>query len=775
MLRNLWYVIRHFKMAFVLNVLGLAVAFTAFMMIMMQVRHDLTFDTCYDEAGNIFRLDLSINGRGLAIVNRPMARLFTESSPYITAGCITQANYDYRFWQIAKDGAMQGYTLQRWDVSPEMLEVFRFDMTEGDTGALKTPGSAVIPESMAHRLFDSSPAIGQILHATDDSDRTITGVYKDFPRNASLKNVVYTSMDPQENYDNWGNSNYYCFLRLSDPSVAGNIIENFNENNTEIVGGSRDNSGMELLLDRLTDLHFKSDNHFDNLPKANRGTVNALIAIAFIILLIAGINFTNFSIALAPMRIKGINTRKVFGSTDSEIRAGLTGEIIVISLAAFALSLFMLYMAGLSPLKELLDCSIALEDNLPVAGACLAAAAIVGLLSGLYPSFYITSVPPALVLKGSFGLSPAGRRLRSLLVGVQFTASFALIIAASIIYLQNRFMLNSPLGFDKDQIIVTDINSKIISSLDAFSDGIMKISGVENVAFSKSVISAADFYTTWGMEYKGEQINFSCIPASTGFLKTLGITPSEGRDFTDEDLKKEGCCYIFNETARRQYGLQIGDQLSNGEVVGFSPDIKFTSFRHGVSPMAFMLPGGVTGFFSTAYIRVGAGTDLRAARENVVQCLKEFDTEYPFNVRFYDTILENTYRKEQRTGSLITLFSIIAIFISVTGVFSLVMFDCEYRRKETAVRKVLGSTGTEIIGMFCMSYMVLLCICFAIGAPAAWFAVDSWLESFAYRTPLYWWLFPLAFAVLAAVTLATVVWQSWRVANENPVRNLRDQ
>lgn len=777
MIRNLWHIIRHFKMAFALNVLGLAVAFTAFMMIMMQVRHDMTFDTCYEEAGNIFRLDVDIDGRGQAIINRPMARLFIGSSPEITAGCIAQAGYDSKFWMIEKAGTMQGYTLERWDVSPGMLEVFRFDMTDGDRNALETPGSAVIPASLAKRLFGNTPAVGQILHASDslDTDRTITGVYKDFPRNASLRNVVYTAIDPKENYDTWENWNYYCFLRLSDPSSADRIVENFKENNKDIVGGSWDESKVELLMDRLTDLHFKSAGHFDGLPKASRSTVDILIAIAFVILLIAGINFTNFSTALAPMRIKGINTRKVLGSTDSQIRAGLTAEIVAISIAAFIISILGLYLAGISPLSQMLDCSLELEDNIGTIAASAGIAVIVGLLSGLYPAFYMTSVPPALVLKGSFGLSASGRRLRSVLVGVQFTASFALIIAASFIYLQNRFMMKSPLGFDKDQLIVTDVNSKILSSIDAFSGDIMNIAGVEDVAFSQSAVSAADYYMTWGMEFRGEQINFTCIPASVDLLSTLGIKVSEGRDFMEEDKEKDGVSYIFNETAKKQYSLNIGDELPNGEITGFVPDFKFTSFRQETSPMAFMLPGSITGYFRMAYIRVGAGTDLRAARQAVIQCLKEFDPEYPFNVRFYDTILEDTYQKEQKTGSLITLFSIVAIFISIVGVFSLVVFDCEYRRKETAVRKVLGSTGMEIIGMFCSSYVKLLVICFIIGAPAAWYAVDRWLESFAYRTPLHWWVFPAAFAAVAAVTMMTVIMQSWHVANENPVKNLRSE
>ena len=697
MFRNLLHVIRNFKAAFILNLLGLAVAFTAFMMIMMQVRHDLTFDRCYDGAERIFRLDIEIDGRGQAIVNRPLARLFCQSSPEITAGCIMDAGPASNFWYTGEGGTRKGSKETFWDVSPGTLDVFGFMMAEGGNDALDAPLSAVIPESMAKRLFGE--------------------------------------------------------------------------------GFSWEDGNLKLTLHSLPELHFKSAGQFDGLPKASRGTVNALIAIAFIILLIAGINFTNFSTALAPMRIRGINTRKVLGSSNLTIRCGIVGEIILISAIAYLLSVLMLRLAGMTPLSSLLDCDMSLGRNVGIILACAAAAVILGTLSALYPAFYMTSLPPALVLKGSFGLSASGRRLRTVLVGVQFTAAFALVIAASFIWLQNRHMLKTPLGYDKDQLIVTDINENISKSGDAFKEDIRRTAGVENVSFSAFTLAAGDFYMTWGREFRGEQISFACLPVDHDFLNTMGISVTEGRNFSAEDEMKENGTYIFNETARRQYDMHAGEDIYGDEIAGFIPDINFASMRQSITPMAFYMFGKEHwgSPFQTAYVRVSAGSDLRAVRKAVEDCLRNFDPEYPFQVRFYDSILESTYQKEQRTGSLIALFSLVAIFISIVGVFSLVVFDCEYRRKETAVRKVLGSTGGEITGMFCRSYLTVLAVCFVIGAPVAWLAVDKWLESFAYRTPLHWWVFPAAFAAIAAVTLLTVAWQSWRVANENPVKNLRTE
>ena len=778
MFRNLLHVIRNFKAAFILNLLGLAVAFTAFMMIMMQVRHEQTFDRCYDGADRIVRLDIRVDGDGQAIVNRPLARMFAQSSPEIEASCLMQAVSGTQFLQIERNGVWQGYSLDYWDVSPGITEVFGFDMIEGDRKALETPHSAIISESMARRLFGNESAVGKLIGR--DDQMTVTGVYRDFPRNATIRNIIYTSMNPKENYDNWGNWNYYCFLKLSESANPEDIIENFRESNPDMDTGNSlwaGNGLVELLLDPLPELHFKSAGAFDGTPKASRGTVNALIAVGFIILLIAGINFTNFSTALAPMRIKGINTRKVLGSSNLAIRCGIIAEVILVSAVAFLLSVLMLRLAGMSPLSSLLDCDMSLRLNTGIILACAAAAVILGTLSALYPAFYMTSLPPALVLKGSFGLSAAGRRLRSVLVGVQFTASFALLIAASFIWMQNRYMLRTPLGFDKDQVIVTDINENIRKNEEAFKAELKKFAGIENVALSQFTLSSGDFYMTWGRDLRGESITFACLPVDHEFLDALGIKVSDGRNFRADDETREIGAYIFNETARRQFDIKLGEEIDGDEIIGFIPDINFASMRQSITPMAFFMFGKNHwgGVYQSASIRVAAGSDLRAARQAVEDCLRSFDPEYPFNVRFYDSILEDTYQKEQRTGSLITLFSLVAIFISIVGVFSLVVFDCEYRRKEIAVRKVLGSSEAEVTGMFCRSYMVMLAVCFVIGAPLAWLAVDRWLESFAYRTPLHWWMFPAAFAAIAAVTLLTVIGQSWRAANENPVKNLKSE
>lgn len=787
-LRNFFSVLRRFKAASVLNVLGLSIAFVAFMLIMMQVNYDYTFDCSHRNADAIFRVDIVHGSKGSqAIICRPFARAFTESSPHIKGGCLLNAWVGSPFFYVEQNGQRTGYRENAWEVTPGLLDVIHFDMLEGTAQALDEPGSVILPESMAKKIFGNETAVGKQLIApnVEMNAQIIKGVYKDFPRNSALQNVIYVAMNPKENYDNWGNWNYFFFVRLDDPANKENVLDNFksNFNAKEVFGNEFEWGGEEsfdLRLTSLPDVHFLNNVDFDSMPKASRQTLLVLFSIAFVIIIIAGINFTNFSTALTPMRIKSINTQKVLGSSDRMLSGSLLVEAVGVSMFAYLLSLLFLYVIPKTPVASLVDADISFGAQPMIIAGTAVIAVIVGVLAGLYPSYYVTSFPPALVLKGSFGLSLAGRRMRSVLVGIQFVASFILIIGSLFMYLQNRYMQNAPLGYDKEEMIIVHLNNKINKDRDAFTNQLKSFSGVEDVTYSQFLLSSQDQYMGWGRDYNGKNINFQCLPVSSSFLKVMGIEVKEGRDFRPEDDQKETGCYIFNEKAKAQLELKLNEQIDGDEIIGFIPDIKFASFRQEVTPMAFYLWGkyqwGQEGnYYNAAYVKFKAGSDLRAGMEHVRESLKKFDSEYPFVIRFYDEVLQHTYEKELKIGSLITLFSLVAIFISIVGVFGLVVFESEYKRKEIAVRKVLGSTTGEVLYMFNVSYFWILLICFVLGAPVAWYGVHRWLENFAYRTPMYWWVLPLAFLAIGMITFLTVTYQNWHVANENPVKNIKSE
>lgn len=784
-LRNFISVLRRFKMATLLNILGLSIAFTAFMVIIMQVNYDYAFDSCQPNANTIYRMDLEQNGELGAVFSRPFARAYTESSPHIEAGMIMSSWNSELFYSIDRNGERLNFQDPVVTATPEITSVFHFDMLEGDETALDQPQSAMIPESMARKLFGNEPAIGKQLMdgETGNVVATIGGVFKDFPRNSSVKNIIYRQMNPKENYDVWGNQNYFFFFRMDDPANAEDVKENFKKNfDASTQFGQEfdwEKSGVDLRVTPLPQLHFLTNVSYDSMPKASRQTVRVLFAIAFIILLIAGINFTNFSTALTPMRIKSINTQKVLGSPDSVLRMSLLGEAIIVSMVAYLISLGLLFIANKTFIASLVDAdmSFSVQSGLIMSNALVAL--IVGILAGIYPAYYITSFPPALVLKGSFGLSPKGRVLRSTLVSVQFIASFILIIGSLFMFLQNRYMQNTPLGYDKDELIVIELNGKINQNLDVLASEVKTFSGIEDITYAEQILSSQDFYMGWGRRYKDQEINFQCIPVSPSFLRVMGIDITDGRDFRPEDDLKDTGCYIFNEKARELYHLELGEKIDGSEIIGFIPNVKFASFRNEVSPMTFYVWGKYrwgsenSKYYKAAYVKVKSGSDLRAAMKHVQASLTKIDPVYPFKTTFYDEILQQTYERELKISNLITLFSVIAIFISIVGVFGLVVFESEYRRKEVAVRKVLGSSTSQILVMFNKSYLIIFTICFILSAPVAFYGVYRWLENFAYRTPMYWWVFVAAFMIISVITFTTVTFQNWHVANSNPVDSIK--
>lgn len=792
-IRNFLSVLRRFKMATLLNILGLSVAFSAFTVIMMQLDFDLNFDTCHKQADCIYRVELICDNEvgTQAIVSRPLAETFIQFSPHIVAGAVTNPLYTETLFTIEQGATRENYMEPTMAVYPSFADVFEFEMQEGSKAALAEPRQLLIPESMARKWFGNTSAVGKKVEANDSKtiisnyfatekgNYTVGGVYKDFPANSILQNGIYMKMDDKKDMDSWGSANYNLFIRVDSPASATHLSEEF----SDYFKKNGLNKKMDWLgdfdfrLSRLPDIHFATDVTFDLTPKTSRQTVRILFAIALIILFIAGINFTNFSTALTPMRIKSINTQKVLGSPTRTLRFSLLAEAICISMLAYLISLGIVHLLSQTFVASLVTANLSLAAHPLLAAATALIAIVTGILAGLYPAYYITSFSPALVLKGSFGLSPKGRKLRNILISVQFIASFALIIGAMFMYLQNTFMQRSPLGYEKDEIIMTDITPQIDKSKAVFTDKLKAFAGIEGVTFAEFLLSSQDQYMTWGRQLNDRDIQFQCLPVDATFLKTMGINITEGRDFRPEDKLTAHGVFLFNEKARKTYDIHVGDKIGGVEVVGFVPDVKITSFRIAIAPMAFLLWGKEKqGDGSTfAYIKVKAGTDLRAALQHVKKSLNEIHPDYPFNVRFFDDILNNLYEKETKLSTLISLFSLIAVFISIVGVFGLVVFDSQYRKKEIGVRKVLGSTTTAILIMFNKTYIKILVICFVVAMPVTYYMIYKWLENFAYKTPMYLWVFAVAFLAVFLLTVLTVTFQNWRTANENPVNSIKNE
>ncbi len=641
----------------------------------------------------------------------------------------------------------------------------------------------MVPRSLADKLFgEDISAVGKTLRAEENiwtkSAKlfTIGAVYKDFPENTQLRNVVYTAIDPDYNINNFSSSNWVCYLLLDNPAMADEVADNFNRH---FDFKKIYHEGEQIRLVPLTDIYYMNETQDGGTFRSGNKEVTALLfGIALLIVIVAAINFTNFSTSLTPLRIKSINTQKVLGSSDTLLRRSLLIEAALISFMAWLVSLVIVWGLDWAEALPFIEADLSLVSNLPIVFLCGIVALVIGWLAGIYPAYYITSFPPALVLKGSFGLSPSGRKLRTTLICVQFVVSIVLIIGACFVQIQNSYMRNFSLGFDKDQVAIVELNETMYNKHhDTYVNRLKENPGIEDVAFAMEKVGSKDGYNTNGGNYKGKDFQYFIIIASSNFLRVMGIPVIEGRDFSKADELSDHVSYIFNRTAMEGLDMQVGDAFdsySSGHLVGFSDDVKFTSLRGGEDNIAFLV-GNFGYSLPISYIRLKAGSDIHAVVGHIQETMRELDPFYPFNIEFYDEIFNHLYRKEENLRSLVTVFSLLAIIISLVGVFGLVVFETQYRRKEIGIRKVHGATVGEILLMFNKAYLRIVGICFVIAAPIAWQGVRMWLEGFAYKTPIHGWVFLIALLIVTVITLLTVSFQNWKAANENPVNSIKSE
>ena len=558
--------------------------------------------------------------------------------------------------------------------------------------------------------------------------------------------------------------------------MADEVADNFNRN---FDFKKIYHEGEQIRLVPLTDIYYMNETQDGGTFRSGNKEVTALLfGIALLIVIVAAINFTNFSTSLTPLRIKSINTQKVLGSSDTLLRRSLLIEAALISFIAWLVSLVIVWGLDWAEALPFIEADLSLVSNLPIVFLCGIVALVIGWLAGIYPAYYITSFPPALVLKGSFGLSPSGRKLRTTLICVQFVVSIVLIIGACFVQIQNSYMRNFSLGFDKDQVAIVELNETMYNKHHGtYVNRLKENPGIEDVAFAMEKVGSKDGYNTNGGNYKGKDFQYFIIIASSNFLRVMGIPVIEGRDFSKADELSDHVSYIFNRTAMEGLDMQVGDAFdsySSGHLIGFSDDVKFTSLRGGEDNIAFLV-GNFGYSLPISYIRLKAGSDIHAVVGHIQETMRELDPSYPFNIEFYDEIFNHLYQKEENLRDLVTVFSLLAIIISLVGVFGLVVFETQYRRKEIGIRKVHGATVGEILLMFNKAYLRIVGICFVIAAPVAWQGVKMWLEGFAYKTPLHWWVFLIALLIVTVITLLTVSFQNWKAANENPVNSIKSE
>ncbi|MBQ8360404.1 MAG: ABC transporter permease [Bacteroidaceae bacterium] len=773
------------RVAFYLNLLGLTLAFVIFYVLMAEVKWVHGFDRQHRDSGQLYKLQYYNGDHSTFMFTGARVNEIANSLPDgVEALAVTFG--ENKFDVVPSDSAF-GKEPIRFKINPVLpgwTEVFTFDMVEGDSHFSGKPHEIIVPLSAARKLFGECDSyLGLTFEPAKDAKTyfQVTGVYRDFPKNTIVSNTCYMVI-PEGLYgkvkkDNT-NSSYQCYLRLhkgiTSELAEKDLFTKYINNAPSAKPNEEELAQAGFRLYPLHDVYFMDKADFGG--GGSRDMLLLYFMLAILVVIIAAINYINFALAMIPYHIKAINVRKIFGASTSSLRLSLVGQTVVVILLSVSLAIGALwFIVQGGYLDELMNSDLALDKNLDVLCIMMVVALLVVLGAGAYPTWYQTSRKPALVINGNFALSERGRMLRKGLIGMQFTSSLVVIILLFLMNSQHHYIATKPVGYARDSIFYLQ-SSRLndVSVSEAIKSDLNMLPDVVGASKCMDVLGEKDVSMEWGFSHEGQPLRLQVYVVEPDFLDVMGIQITEGRNFRHEDHFS----FILNETARKEYGsIPLGTKFNitfegkDVDVVGYAEDIHARNMRNLIGASAFHV--------NTLYklnkiaIRVSSPEKMAAVIRQVEDVCQKHDlADKDYSIITKERVLERAYREENNQKTLVLIGSIISLVISLIGVFGLVLFETQSKRKEIGVRKVFGATTRGILAMFNMQYLRILAACFVIAAPVAYYLYMVWVESFAYRTPMHWWLFGVAFLIVAAIVCLTVTIQSWRAAKERPVETI---
>lgn len=796
-IKNYFSVAKKYKAASLLNFLSLTLAFAVFIIIGMQVHYELTFNNCHKNYDQICRFTLGIGKERIAVSSPKEAETIAKKCPEIKEYTIISP------WNM---------TLKATDTENELIKIeavinyategifsiFDYNIIEGSIDQFDDGLNIVVPQSFANKYYPQESAVGKTLRIDGHENKdiyTIIAVFEDHPENNCFKNNIIRCANEKELENaGFGNRSYHSYFLLNDGFKVEDLPASMRQNITyEDIPDVNSKEEMDQFWARaeynfqpLKDWYYDDYLMYDTGDHGSKPRSRILIIVAFAIIIIAGINFNNLNTAMSMLRIKNINTMKVLGSTNLKIRLSMIFESIIEFIIAGLLGALIVQICHGSFINQFVTVDLSILNHWGIVLLALGIGILAGILSGLYPAMLTTSYSPALVLKGSFGLSPRGKNIKSVLLCFQMFCSFILLITAFFVYLQSQYLINAPLGFDKDVIILAHLSDKAAKQHNTAQNKLLSYSGIEAVCFADGNIGTDTNTGSWGLseDNKDSMINLSLITTRPGLINTLGLKIIEGRCFNSSDSinnEEEGqktiINAIINEKAHKLYNLNIDDVFAQIKIVGIIEDFHYETQHRPIGPLCIIPPRG---FFHSrpcerAYIRIKKGIDTKAAIKYIHDALFELDPDSEPYIEFYDNSIQKAYSKEKNLSILFSLFGLAALFISLSGVFGMVVFDSENKRKEIGVRKVFGSTTKQILNLFAKYYLIVLCACFLAAIPITIFGLKRWLSEFPVHTTLDWYVFIGVFIMIAIVTMSIVLLQNFHAANENPIKSLRNE
>ncbi|MES2732952.1 MAG: ABC transporter permease [Bacteroidota bacterium] len=797
-LRNLW---RH-KAFSAINIFGLAIGMATCLVIMLYVQHELSYDGFHEKADRIVRVFFraSMNGGKMneAHVMPPTAQTLKADYPEVQEATRLRTGGSPRF-TFGDKTLNQDFAY----VDSNFFQVFTLPLVKGNMKtALIQPNTAIITKAMAHKFFGEEDPMGKVLTIKSyHASFQITGVMEEIPLNSHFHFDLFASMASREDAKSpsWMDSEFFTYLVLPQgydykrlEAKLPQVVEKYMGPQIKQAFGMnfdqfrKKGNDLGLFLQPLTDIHLHSDFSYDLTPAGDIRYIYLFGAIALFMLLIACINFINLSTASASKRAKEVGIRKVLGSLKLDLVRQFMLESIL--LAAFALVVSILLVNVTLPFFNNLTGK---ELDLPwmAIPMVLLFGLLVGILAGSYPAFFLSSFKPVSVLKGSATIvklsgSRRGIGLRSGLVVFQFLVSITLMVGATVVYKQLKYIQDKKVGYDREQILIIEDTWRLGNNEHVFRQKLLQDSRLVNASISGFLPAGPsnnNNFTVTTEDNPLQLVKTLRYGVDYHYLPTLGMQLVAGRNFS-EKMGTDSTGIIINETAARTFGWltsPVGHTLTNSNnqgkkttyrVIGVVKDFHFRSLHERIAPLVMVL-----GDHSGSVIVKAKTKDMAGLLATIKSQWTPFAPEEPFTYTFLDERFEAMYRFEQKVGQVVALFAGLTIFVACLGLFGLATFTTEQRTKEIGVRKVLGASVTNIVGLLSKDFLKLVLIANVIAWPLAYYAMNKWLEDFAYRIDISWWVFALAGLAAVAVALFTISFQAVKAALANPVKSLRTE
>jgi len=741
------------------NILGLAIGMACFLVILLYVQGELGYDSFHEKGDRIHRmvLDRLYPGRHTEYATIPHSYAVSAKLEYpeIEESCRI---FKFPGSILLKKGNEVFEEKERMWADSNFFEVFDFGLIKGNPAeVLKQPNTVVLTESTARKYFGNTNPIGKIVDiAQNDNDLQVTGICKDVPANSHVDfDLVMSgsSLNPfiqNANHIGFDSYTYFLLKEGTDPQklaakfpdlvtkyASGEVLRNFGVSYDEY---QKSGNGYIYTLQPIKDIYLKSNLEAELKPVGSLNRVYIFSVIALFILFIAIINFMNLATAKSAERAKEVGIRKTLGSSKKEIASQFLVEAVTISFISAILAFVILLF--LVPLfNDIAGKSISLWTfaNVPAILSFLLGAVLIGLFAGSYPAFILTGFKPLEVLKGKLFATQKGALLRNTLVVVQFVISVVLIVATIVVFRQLDFIQNKELGFDKENVI----NLKGAGNLDAqkaqtMKEELARMNGIIGVASSNAIPGMTYFGTSWRASGDNEKATGRQIVVDENYVECMGMEMVEGRDFAKAFADSNSV--VLNETAVKTLGLidPIGKQVFSSDfdpnqqdeaftVVGVVKDFHFQSLHRNIEPLFLVNPAGANGLNAFFNIRIKGG-DFQSTINQIEQKWKQFWPEQPFRFTFMDGDLNAFYEAEQTAKRVFSLFSLLAIFIACMGLLGLAAYVTQRRTKEIGVRKVIGASTMQIVGLLSKDFLKLVGIALVIATPIAWFGMNRWLQ-----------------------------------------------